>query len=359
MKIKLIGTAAAILLMFGSVGAAFGQIGEHLFSGTVGEAKIELRLFNDGVSLTGDYYYRKSGSANRLKLKGTISADGSFTMQESNAAGKQTGSFNGKWKQDPNASGASLDGEWQKPGQSGDGLGFWAWEQMIYFSTTKIATREIKEAMKPKKATLSAEYPELSGNANAAGFNLLARAEVTKALAAFRKDMNSLTAADIRQMGAGMGNYIDVGYSIEFADEDLISVNFTESTFTGGAHPNSNTTTLTYDLKAGRQVRLADLFKPGAKYLAKIAEYSLNDLKNRKDPETGENMGIAQDIWEEGAAPTADNYSNWNVTKKGLLITFPAYQVAAYAYGPQTVIVPYSALKDIVRPDGALRKSAK
>ena len=70
-------------------------------------------------------------------------------------------------------------------------------------------------------------------------------------------------------------------------------------------------------------------------------------------------MGIAQDIWEEGAAPTADNYSNWNVTKKGLLIPFPAYQVAAYAYGPQTVIVPYSALKDIVRPDGALRKSAK
>ena len=30
------------------------------------------------------------------------------------------------------------------------------------------------------------------------------------------------------------------------------------------------------------------------------------------------------------------------MTKKGLLITFPPYQVAAYAYGPQTVIVPIS-----------------
>ena len=82
----------------------------------------------------------------------------------------------------------------------------------------------------------------------------------------------------------------------------------------------------------------------------------MHDLKGRKDPDSGENMGLASDIFEDGAKPTADNYKNWNVTKKGLLITFPPYQVAAYAYGPQTVIVPYSLLKDIARPDGALAK---
>ena len=357
MRFKLFVLAAVVFIGLAAVSSAFGQTGETLFNGTVGESKVELTLTREGESLTGDYYYRKSGSANRLKLKGTIAADGSFTMQEFTSAGKQTGTFKGKWKDDANASGAMLEGEWLKPGQKAEGLGFWAWEQMIDFTTTKVTTREIKEAMKPKKATLSAEYPELSGSANAAGFNAFAKAEVMKALAAFRKDMNSLTAADIKMMGAGMGNYIDVGYMIEFADEDLISVNFTESTFEGGAHPNSGTTTLTYDLKAGRQLKLADLFKPGAKYLTTIADYATKDLQNRKDPESGENMGIAQDIWEDGVKPTADNYSNWNITKKGLLITFPAYQVAAYAYGPQTVIVPYSYLKDIANPDGALAKS--
>lgn len=349
--------AAVVLIGLAAVSGVFGQKSVTQFSGMIGEAKVELALTRDGENLTGDYYYRKSGSANRLKLNGTIAADGSFTLQESTAAGKQTGSFKGKWKDDANASGAMLEGEWLKPGQKTEGLGFYAWQQMIDFTTTKITTREIKEAMKPKKATLSAEYPELSGNANAAGFNSLAKAEVTKALAGFRKDMNSLTAADIKQMSAGMGNYIEVSYMIEYADEDLISVNFTESTFEGGAHPNSGTFTLTYDLKAGRPLKLADLFKPGSKYLAKIADYSKNDLQNRKDPESGENMGIAQDIWEDGVKPTADNYANWNVTKKGLLITFPAYQVAAYAYGPQTVIVPYSTLKDIANPNGALAKS--
>lgn len=359
MNIKLLRVAYFVVIGLVAVGGIFAQRHGDLFSGTVGESKVELELFRTGEELSGDYYYRKSGSANRLKLKGTIDEDGSFTLQEFNAAGKQTGSFKGKWKPDPNASGDSLEGEWFKPGQTGEGTWFYATQQMVYFDKTTITTREIKEAIKLKRATLSAEYPELAGNANAAGFNLLAKAEVSKALAAFRKDMNSLTAADVRQMPKDMGNYIEVGYSIEFADEELISVNFTESTFTGGAHPNSNTFTITYDLKAGRQLKLADLFKPGTKYLAAIADYATRDLQGRKDPETGENMGIAQDIWEDGIKPTADNYSNWNVTKKGLLITFPAYQVAAYAYGPQTVIVPYSHLEDIAKTGGALKKSAK
>ena len=160
-----------------------------------------------------------------------------------------------------------------------------------------------------------------------------------------------------KEMNAAMGNYIDVGYNVEYADEDLISINFGEDTFTGGAHGNHNTFTLTYDLKGGRELKLADLFKPRAKYLTTIADYAIHDLKGRKDPESGENMGLAQDIFEDGAKPTAENYQNWNVTKKGLMITFPPYQVAAYAYGPQTVIVPLSKLKGIVISNGPLAKA--
>jgi len=353
MKSKFFSFGAVALFVFVSFGAAFGQ----KFTGAVGTAKFEMTIERDGGSLKGDYYYRKSGSANSLSLKGSIAADGSFTMQESDAAGKKTGVFKGKWREDANDSGASLDGQWLKPGETGEGQFFYASEQMINFQSVKLTTREINEAIKPKKATLSAEYPELSGSPNAAKFNALAKAAVMRSLAGFRKDMASLTAADIKNIGPDMGNYIEVGYSIEFADDDLISVNFGESTFEGGAHPNHGTFTMTYDLKAGRELKLADLFKPGAKYLAKIAEYSLRDLQARKDPDSGDNMGIAHDEWADGAKPTADNYANWNVTKKGLLITFDAYQVAAYAYGPQTVIVPYATLKTIANPNGALAKS--
>jgi hypothetical protein len=357
--VVLVALASIFAVVGGEASSVRAQPGTGtLFSGSIGEARVEMDLRRAGENLTGNYYYRKSGSANRLTLKGNVAADGSFTMQETDATGKKTGEFKGKWKAaDKNENGASLEGEWLKPGQTSEGLAFYAFEQMIYFANTQIAIREYKESIKAKKATLSAEYPELSGNANAAGFNQIAKARVMRSLAEFRRDLAGLTAADIKL--SETGNYIDVAYGVEYADDDLISVNFVEYLFTGGAHPNSGNFALTYDLKNGRELKLGDLFKPGSRYLTTIADYAIRDLKERKDPDNGENLGFAQDIFEDGAKPTADNYRNWNVTKKGLLITFPPYQVAAYAFGPQTVIVPFSQLKDIARANGALMKAKR
>jgi hypothetical protein len=42
-----------------------------------------------------------------------------------------------------------------------------------------------------------------------------------------------------------------------------------------------------------------------------------------------------------------------------LQITFDAYQVAAYAAGPQEVVVSYSVLKPIIKPDGPLAAFTK
>jgi hypothetical protein len=40
-------------------------------------------------------------------------------------------------------------------------------------------------------------------------------------------------------------------------------------------------------------------------------------------------------------------------------ITFDPYQVAAYAAGPQNVLVPFSALKEIIKPDGIVTQFVK
>ena len=66
-----------------------------LFRGTIGDAKVEMDIKREGDNLSGSYYYLKSGSSNRLILKGKVSGDGSFTMQESDETGKQTGEFKG------------------------------------------------------------------------------------------------------------------------------------------------------------------------------------------------------------------------------------------------------------------------
>jgi hypothetical protein len=353
-----VGAVVAAIIL--SASAAFGQKTEMWFQGNIysdkGAAPFNMSLTRDGGSISGSYYYLRSGAANKLTLSGSVAGDGSFAMQEFDASGKQTGEFKGKWHEDANDPGVTLDGDWLKTNAK-DTVGFIADQQMIYFGgSAHFTTVEAKEAIKAKKATLSAEYPQLAGAPNAAGFNLAAKGVIDRAFAEFRKTMAQFTAADVRDTPADIGNYLGIGYSITYADDDLVSVQFLTDEFTGGAHPNQGFYTLTYDLKAGRPVSLSSLFRPGTAYLKTIAAYCEKDLQARKDPDTGENRELATDIFADGVKPIADNFQDWGVTKKGLLILFPPYQVASYADGPQSVIVPYSALKSIARVDGPVVK---
>jgi hypothetical protein len=150
-----------------------------------------------------------------------------------------------------------------------------------------------------------------------------------------------------------MGSDLGIGYTIALAQDDLISVQFdVGSYYQGAAHPNSGAVTLNYDLKSGKALKLADLFKPGSRYLQAISTYCVADLK-KQSKEKG--MELLDGVFADGAAPKAQNYENgWTITRRGLGISFDPYQVGPYAAGPQFVMVPYSTLKDLIKPDGPI-----
>ena len=155
------------------------------------------------------------------------------------------------------------------------------------------------------------------------------------------------------------GSDLHIGYNIELAKDDLISVLFTVCSYSAGAaHPNSYSEAVNFDLKNGKQLRLSDLFEPGSKYLQTIAAYCIADLK-KQGKRQGEESMLDDDWVERGAGADAENYGSWTIGKQGLGITFDAYQVAAYAAGPQHVFVPYSALKNIIKADGPLAQFVK
>ena len=363
MKIKIYMHAAFVSLLLTvacglNARGANAQESAH-FKGSIGKARFEMTLSREGNNLSGTYFYVKSGSANTLSLRGKIDAKGNFTLQEFNSSGTQTGEFKGTWEDDPNQSGSSLVGQWKKPGAK-EGQDFSALEQMLFFTNgAQIIDRRINEFAKAKKFPMTAEYPELTGGTNAAGFNQLVKSRIDKRLADFKKEMMGLTAEDLKTMSLIANSYIDIGYNVEYADNDLISVSVWEESYEGGVHGNYSSFTITYDLKNGREIKLSELFKPGAKYLEAISAYATKDLQSRKDPESKENLGLAQDIFAEGVKPTLENYRNWNITKKGLMFGFDPYQVGPYVAGPQSVIIPYAKLKEIAKPGGALMKMMK
>lgn len=333
---------------------------KFFFRGTIaGNLSIEMVLLRDGERLTGTYFYPRVGKD--ITLSGTVDKDGNTTLTETDEFGKQTGMFKGKWRpayNSPDSNIKEIEGKWSKPDGTKE-TEFAVFQQPLEFTVAvKVVPKVIRENNKEKRYTVDAEYPQIEGDARFDGFNREARNLIAKDVAAFKSAETEVEGDEPVDLPAETQNSsLNGGYDFRYATDDLISVEFGEGTYSrGAAHGNHLTQVLNYDVKNKKKLALADLFIDKSKYLTAISNYCMKELKERAKKE---DSMILEDQIESGAGPRADNYRAWAITKKGLWITFDPYQVAAYAAGPQNVLVPYSALKDIIKPDGPIGNFAK
>ena len=329
------------------------------FKGSIGTSlDLQMKLVRSGDQLTGSYFYQKVGT--RINLRGNVDKDSNLTLEEFDPAGKQTGLFKGLWAVDAKDGLITLAGNWSKPPSekgSDKKIAFSLHEEPIAFTgEVELASKQIKDTNKKLMYEVEAQYPQLTGgnNPNFEKFNQVARGLVTKEVAEFKKNVAPEEGDEPPPEGS-MGSDLNVSYSVALAQDDLVSVEFNiGSYYQGAAHPNTVSEVLNYDLKNGKQLKLSDLFKPGAKFLQAIANYSIADLKKQAKAK-----GLMEEEINSGAAANAKNYRSWTIKRTGLGITFDSYQVGPYAAGPQYVHVPYSALKDLINPEGPIGSFAK
>lgn len=143
--------------------------------------------------------------------------------------------------------------------------------------------------------------------------------------------------------------YLDYSASfIRLRSTPILSIRFnTQGMVTGMAHPYHRHFVLNYDLKNDEELSLDDLFNPGSDYLRLLSEYANTRLSKRLQ----ENQLIAK-----GIEPNEDNFKNWNIKTNGLLFTFDEGQVAPYYLGAQTILVPYSILKEVIATSSPIAK---
>lgn len=328
------------------------------FKGSIGSALgLQMKLVRQSDKLTGTYFYQRVGT--KIDVRGTIDSGNNVVLEEFDANGKQTGVFKGVWKTGDNGL-IEIAGNWSRPDGS-KAAAFSVQQEPVEFTNgVEIIARQIKEKNKKLNYEIDVEYPELTGSTdpNLEKFNQAARGLVTKQVNAFRAQMKD-SAAEENPVESETGSDLGAGYTIALAQDELVSVQFDIGGYSAGAaHPNSYTDVINFDLRNGRQLKLADLFKPGAKYLQTLSAYCIQDLKKQSKAK-GED-GMLDDDWiRRGAAAEANNFRSWTISKNGIGINFDSYQVAPYAAGPQFVLVPYSALKDIIKPDGPVAKFGK
>ncbi len=169
-------------------------------------------------------------------------------------------------------------------------------------------------------------------------FNALVSDFLAKAEDDFK---NSAKGAIPNTTGPGADSELQIWYDIYVSDTDVISTQYhIYSYIAGAAHPLTVTHTSNFNMATGAEITLESLFKPNSNYLNVIAQYCIKQLTQEK-----------RLAFPDGAAAKPENYANWMIDRSGLLMVFDPYQVGPYVQGISTVLVPFSALSDILAND--------
>jgi hypothetical protein len=200
------------------------------------------------------------------------------------------------------------------------------------------APTEFKEA--GKGFEIKARYPEatgVTGTPSLKKFNGIVKRAVDDEVKNFKKEFQE-NQEYLKERKMPCDLHLD--YTMAHNNEVAISVIFSGGFFVGGAHPSPIFHSIFYDIKKEKECTFRDLFTQGSPYLKKVSETCTRDLKKT----------LGAQFTEEGAAAKEAHFNVFYITKEGLTLIFPPYQVACYAAGPQQVIIPFEELKGLLLP---------
>jgi len=306
-----------------------------VYRGSVGGSHFQMRLNIQGNNVSGAYSYDSIGED--LKLTGHLDSQGRLELTESGAKGKPTGKF--VCKRFDHA--AEPECTWSKPDGTREAY-VTLQEQHVAFTN---GWQVVPKTIANRKSGVSVSYPQISNGTSA----------LRPGAASFNRQVLALTQKAIKEFEPGSEpgrNSFEINYNVLLATDDLISVEMSEYSDSGGAHPNTGFWSLTYDLSGDKELELDDLFKPGSDYKIAIAKFVVADIDRR---------AIAfeqEDARTEGRKPgphepmvSMDQLSeimNWGLTPKGLVVYFDfPHAIAVF----DRTVVPYNVINEYVKPN--------
>ncbi len=139
---------------------------------------------------------------------------------------------------------------------------------------------------------------------------------------------------------------IDRKVMVIYNSLDLLTLEFFEFSYEGGAHPNTTYTLMMIDPQDAKEIHLEDILIPGSyQPLVKLCERYLRLSRNIPGKMNLEEEGFWLD---KGALPLAENIA---LSSKGLRVIYNSYEIAPYAMGQSDFTIPYSELAKILKPE--------
>ncbi|WP_183560748.1 DUF3298 and DUF4163 domain-containing protein [Mucilaginibacter sp. SP1R1] len=136
-------------------------------------------------------------------------------------------------------------------------------------------------------------------------------------------------------------------------DSSLTTLEIGGYTYQGGAHGASATFFINWDTKANKSITLSDLFRDN--YTEKLK--STAETIFRKNEKLSDTASLAKDyFFKDNRFALNDNFS---VTPLGIKFFFNQYEIKPYAAGTTTLLIPYSQIRSLLRPNTVVAKYIK
>ena len=133
--------------------------------------------------------------------------------------------------------------------------------------------------------------------------------------------------------------------SVKRGDEDLVVVQLDSYIFTGGAHGLSTTQYINWLPQTDKILSLESMLLPKKMPAFEQALKKQHAIWLKTNPQAIENPAAYNKLWP--FVPT----DNAALLADGLAVTYDPYSIAPYSFGRPTIIIPYSELAGILRPE--------
>ena len=212
----------------------------------------------------------------------------------------------------------------------------------IKIGNLQLKLKQQQEEDKQSRITIDVQYPYLDVSAAgkpAQNFNDIIDDIIETETGQFRATVDEVHRDDNLENLPNHGySDIKIRYKILLLTKGsapLISILFTIDTYiSGAAHPNLTHRTLNYDFASGDAIAIAMLFKNKPDFVPVLNKYCAQQLTK-----------LTKKSEREMVADNEINYSQWNLTSKGILVTFDEFP---HVYGLVQVLIPYAAMDKVL-----------
>ncbi len=331
------------------------------YSGTIAGQPVVLHLSSDNGALSGTYYYIKQGKPIGIYFtKDTTIADGYLVAEppasradEREATWKillKDNTITGKWTSPDGSKTYDINLKEEYPAGSYQ-LNIWEKEDSIRYKVDRpepvatIAYKLLRGSSAMKNEDVQFIEKLIMQELGADSLNAITIEDcVKKQIAAYAVWYRETIGEDTTEsslMMASNNYYSGVAMDVIFNDNYWLVMEMSGSEYTGGAHGNYGVSYMNIDMQQKRVWKIEDVMTVDSNKLNLLLDQEARRYFAMAPTETFEDRLLTDKVLPNG---------NICITPTGINFVYNPYEIASYADGIITLFLPYSQIKDLLKP---------